>query len=98
MAAKKQIRRCDKCKWWYETTGSNGRCRANPPIKDKTWPMTYESDWCGKFIADVDMQQDIINAIRKADNPSSDGGMDEGLCKGAQVFPANRSESVSGCC
>jgi hypothetical protein len=52
---------CRDCKFWNETgamppgEGSNtvvtvGECRHAPPIGNpRSWPATYESDWCGRI-------------------------------------------------
>ena len=79
-ANSKQIRRCDRCRWW-ERNGdpeTTGECRRDTPdwylpsgTNDECrglWATTREDDWCGKFSADVDMQQDLVNAIRTADS------------------------------
>ena len=54
---------CRDCKFWNETgamppgEGSNtvvtvGECRHAPPIGNpRSWPATYESDWCGRIEA-----------------------------------------------
>jgi hypothetical protein len=56
---------CEKCKYWIETGGTDeglvGECRINAPspelidasatatIRYAVWPVTADSDWCGRF-------------------------------------------------
>jgi hypothetical protein len=80
--SKHQIRSCDRCRWWERTGDSEqGECRAGLPqqIQNKytiqlvgnsltgVWPVTAASSWCGKFSADVDLQQDLVDTLRNFD-------------------------------
>jgi len=52
---------CGKCKFWavqraLPASNVAGRCRINPPTFHTDgpygdWPLTFESDWCGKYEA-----------------------------------------------
>ena len=54
-------RACQSCQWWDATTHwhdkrNSGLCRIYPPVRNDTdhddwgWPVTYDEDWCGKWV------------------------------------------------
>jgi hypothetical protein len=50
---------CGRCMFFKPTdthfTGYQGECRVDAPRTEiGTWPITKETDWCGKFVASVD--------------------------------------------
>ena len=42
---------CVNCNFWAGETNKLGDCRYDPPIAKniREWPITYSTDWCGKW-------------------------------------------------
>jgi len=66
---------CDNCRFWSQGTPSvpkvedTGECRFGPPtlwvcdgdIQDAIFPLTFDTDWCGKFEQGFEYVPDILN-------------------------------------
>ncbi len=47
--------RCGKCVYYH---AAEEQCRFNPPVPNSGFPLVKETDWCGRYMYDTNLDDE----------------------------------------